>query len=72
MLVLKCTIDYMDRVQALANNYIWADQANKKISQTSSLSYTTVKEEKNISLKMALLIKTIYIPYMTEVNNITK
>jgi len=54
ILVSKCTIilsiDYIDRVQALANNQIWANQADKKISQTSSLFIQQLKRRR-ISLQ---------------------
>ena len=54
ILVSKYTIilfiDYIDRVQALANNQIWANQADKKISQTSSLFIQQLKRRR-ISLQ---------------------
>lgn len=54
------SIDYTERVKAIANCSIWAEQVDNKSTQLLSLSYVTVKERMNNSITSALSKEIIF------------
>ena len=64
------SIDYIERVQAIANNPMWAKQIDNNTTQTLSLSYMIVKEETDIPTNLVSSEVPIHIPHVNETNNI--
>ena len=64
------SIDYIERVQAIANNPIWAKQIDNNTTQTLSLSYMIVKEETDIPTNLVSPEVPIHIPHVNKTNNI--
>jgi len=47
-------MDYVERIQAQSNSNTWAEQMNKEIFQSTSLSYALVKEGISSTTNMEL------------------
>ena len=62
-------IAYTDRIQALANNYIWADQVESEKLQSPSLSYVIVKEKINDSANMESTTESMLSSHVTKFNS---
>jgi len=63
------SINYVERVQALVNNSIWAKQIDNDTTQTLFLFYVTVKKGMNVPINLASPKVPTHTPYINEINN---
>jgi len=62
-------IDYVEQVQAMSKNLTWAEQVENGKIESPSLSYVTVKEAITDTTSMKPVVKLMYVPYTTDINN---
>ena len=62
---------YADRIQALANSPMWAEQVESIELQSPSLSYVTVKDGMNNTTSMALVVEPepTHVSHAMSINN---
>ena len=57
---------YVDKIQVLANNSMWAEQVESEKIQSPFLSYTILKERMNDSMSME---PTVELMHIVEIND---
>ena len=65
------SINYVDRVQNLANNPTQTKQINNKKLQSSFLSYEIAKERMDDSTNTKLITNSMHSPYSSQINNMS-
>ena len=60
---------YVDKIQVLANNSMWAEQVESEKIQSPFLSYTILKERMNNSMSMEPTVEPMHISHIVEIND---
>ena len=63
------SINYIDCIQAQANNITWAEQVKNWEVQSPSLFYMSLKEVMSDTVSMRPAIKSMHVPHTVEINS---